>query len=354
MSSTGWRLPVAYRAVLLAAGLLLLGVLLPELVTLVLAVLMTVIVAIPLASFATRLEQRGVPRPVGALLGLLLGLAVAGGLIALIVPPLVTETRHFVDRLPTLVEDLRGEIHQATGASQDEIGRRVQRYAERYTDHPEKLLGTLTAAGLTAVTTVAGLVLMLITAYFMAARPQPLVAGAVRLFPPRHRSEAIRVMERLRSAWIGWIHGTLIKMLVVGVLVYFGLRLAGLEFAILFAVLTAVLVVIPYFGGAIATVPAVLLALTHSPGKALLVLGIYLLVLQVEGNLIMPLVMARTVKLHPALIAIGVVVVGELFGFLGLFLAIPLLSLVVIMTEELWVKPLERSRGAPGAVPGTG
>src|SRR5436190_4880762 len=124
MSSTGWRLPVAYRAVLLAAGLLLLGVLLPQLVTLALAVLTTVIVAIPLAAFATRLERRGIPRSAGALLGLLIALVLAGALIALIAPPLVAETRHFVDRLPASVADLRGRVHRATGANQDEIGRR--------------------------------------------------------------------------------------------------------------------------------------------------------------------------------------------------------------------------------------
>jgi predicted PurR-regulated permease PerM len=276
-----------------------------------------------------------------------LALAVAGGLIALIVPPLVNETGHFVDRLPAFVTELRDRIHHVTGASQGEIGRRVQHFARRYSDHPERLLGTLASAGLTVASAVVILILMLITAYYMAARPDPLVNGAVRLFPPRHRAEARRVMQRLREAWIGWMHGTLIKMLVVGVLVYVGLRLAGLEFATLFAVLTAVLIVIPYFGGAIATVPAVLLALTHSTGKALIVLAIYLGVMQLEGNVIVPLVMARTVKLHPALIAVGVLVVGELFGFLGLFLAIPLLSLLVILTEELWVKPLERRQAAP-------
>jgi predicted PurR-regulated permease PerM len=352
MSPKRWQAPVAYRVVLLAAGLLLLGILFRELVTLALAVMTTVILAIPLASFATRLERRGVPRALGALLGLIVALAVVASLVVLIVPTLVHETKHFVDDLPATVADLRSRIHEATGASQGEIGHRVQRFAERYTEHPEKLLGTLTTAGLTAFGALGALILMLITAYYMAVRPEPLVAGAVRVVPPRHRKEALRIMERLRTAWIGWMHGTLIKMAVVGALLYPALRLAGLHFAVLFAVLTAVLVVIPYFGGAIATIPAVLLALTDSPGKALLVFGIFMLVLQVEGNFIVPVVMAHTVKLHPALIAIGVVLVGELFGFFGLFLAIPLLSLLVILTEELWVKPLERrhQRASPGAV----
>ena len=63
-----------------------------------------------------------------------------------------------------------------------------------------------------------------------------------------------------------------------------------------------------------------------------------------------PLVMARTVKLHPAVIAVGVVVVGQLFGFVGLIVAVPILSMIVILVEELWVKPMEtaeRARAGP-------
>jgi predicted PurR-regulated permease PerM len=60
---------------------------------------------------------------------------------------------------------------------------------------------------------------------------------------------------------------------------------------------------------------------------------------QVEGNLTIPLVMAQTVRLHPALIAVGVVVVGQLLGVLGLFVAVPVLALIVILVDEIWVKP---------------
>jgi predicted PurR-regulated permease PerM len=87
----------------------------------------------------------------------------------------------------------------------------------------------------------------------------------------------------------------------------------------------------------------VLLALTQSPGKAVAVIVVYTLVQQFEGNITIPLVMSRTVKLHPAVIAVGVVVVGQLFGFVGLIVAVPILSMIVILVEELWVNPLEDS-----------
>ena len=65
---------------------------------------------------------------------------------------------------------------------------------------------------------------------------------------------------------------------------------------------------------------------------------VYVAVQQIEGNLIIPLVMSRTTRLHPALIAIGVVVVGQLFGIVGLFVAVPIISAIVILTEEIWVQ----------------
>jgi predicted PurR-regulated permease PerM len=65
------------------------------------------------------------------------------------------------------------------------------------------------------------------------------------------------------------------------------------------------------------------------------------LVQQLESNVTIPVIMAQRVRLHPAVIAIGVVVVGQLFGFVGLFVAVPILSLIIITVEEFWIKPVE-------------
>ena len=107
------------------------------------------------------------------------------------------------------------------------------------------------------------------------------------------------------------------------------------------AVLCAFLVVIPYFGSFVGGLVAVMFALSDSPTKALLTLGVYVLSQQLEGNVIIPLVMARTVKLHPAVIAVGVVVVGKLFGFVGLFVSVPILATIIILIEEVWVRGIE-------------
>jgi predicted PurR-regulated permease PerM len=334
---------VAYRTVLLAAALLVFGLLFKELLTLLLAVLITVIIAIGLSAVATKLERRGVPRAIGVLVALLGALTVIATVFALIIPPFIDQTNEFVDDVPGIVEDLRDRVHDVTGANPRDIADSVRSFAETYTDDPGRLIGPITAIGVSVAGIAAALVLILITAYYIAARPEPLLNGIRRLVPPAHRPQADRIMVRLRSSWIGWMRGVAVDMLVSGVLLYIGLTIIGLDFAIFFAVLTALLSVVPYFGAIASGIPPVLFALTDSPGKALLVIAVYTFVQQVEGNLTIPVVMSRTVKLHPAVIAGGVLVVGQLFGFVGLIVAVPILSMITILVEELWVNPIEEA-----------
>jgi predicted PurR-regulated permease PerM len=334
---------VVYRAVLLAAGLLLFGLLFRQLVTLLLAILITMIVAIPLAAGASRLERYRIPRAVGALISLLLGIGVLALMIYLLTPPFIDQTNEFVDDVPGIVKDLEKIYADVTGQDSGEVGDQVQQFAERYTDDPDRLIGPITSIGLSVAGVVAALVLVLITAYYMAVRPAPLVDGLVRLAPPARRGHVRHVLNRVRASWIGWLEGVGIDMALTLVLLWIALEIIGLDFAIFFAVLSALLVVVPYFGSIAGAIPPTLFALTDSPGKALLVLGAYILVQQIESSVTIPIVMSQRVKLHPAVIAIGVVVVGQLFGFVGLFVAVPILSLIVISVEEFWVKPVEQA-----------
>jgi predicted PurR-regulated permease PerM len=334
---------VAYRAVLLAAGLLLFGLLFRQLVTLLLAILITIIFAIPLAAAATRLERRRIPRAVGALAALLGGVTVLALIISLLIPSFVDQSDEFADDVPRIVVDLEELYADVTGEDSGEVGDRVQEVVERWTDDPERLIGPITAIGLNVAGILAALLLILITAYYMAVRPEPLVAGLLSVFPPRRRAHVRHVLDRLRQSWIGWMEGVAIDMLITFVLLFLGLTIIGLDFAIFFAVLSALLVVVPYFGAIAGAIPPVLFALTDSPGKALLTLGVYLLVQQLESNVTIPVIMAQRTRMHPAMIAIGVVVVGQLFGFVGLFVAVPILSLLVIGVEEFWVKPIEEA-----------
>lgn len=338
----GRRVPALYRPVLLAAALVLLALLFRELATLVLAVLVTVILAIPLSAAATRLERLHVPRAIGAVLALLVGLVGLAGVVALVVPQFSSQIDQLVAALPAIGDSLSEVVGEITGEGPEEFGDNLQSYVQGFVDEPERLVGPLTSVGLTVAGAIAALILIVVTAVMIASRPEPLLEGSVRVVPPGYRDIGLRVMLRLRTAWVGWIKGVLVDMVVTAVLLYVGLTIIGLDFALVFAVVAALLVVVPYFGSVAGAIPPVLFGLAESPTMALLVLAVYLIVQQIEGNLIIPLVMARAVKLHPAVVAIGVVIVGQLFGIVGLFVAVPILSTFMILAEELWVRPLEQ------------
>jgi predicted PurR-regulated permease PerM len=331
------------KAVLLAAALVVGALLFQALLKLILLVFMTVLIAIPLAAAAHRLARWRVPRPVGALVGVALVIGAFAAIVRLLVPPLVRELRTLAKDAPATLDTLQSQYLRLVGGHAPAAGEQVQRVVGRIADAPLTVIQPVVSVGIGVAGAIFTVVLVFLTAYYVAVRPEPLLDGALRLFPPPRRPWAQHVMARLRTAWVGWLQGVVADMLITGLLTYIGLSLIGLDFALVFAVFSALLVVIPYFGSIIGGIPPVLLGLTHSPARALLVLGVYVIVQQVEGNVIIPLVMAQRVRLHPAVIAVGVVAVGALFGVIGLFVAVPILSTAQILVDELWVRPAERA-----------
>ncbi len=342
-----------YRAVLLAFGLVVAGLVFEQLVTLVLAMLIVVILSLPLGAVATALARVGIPRAIGVLIGLLIGLGLLAFLVTAIIPVFTHEINRFVDSLPGIVDSLRHKLGHLTGNSPSNTGRQIQQFVNGYTHHPSRLLGPIASIGTSVAAALAAIVVVLLTAVYTAIQPEPLVEGLLRTVPPRRRPQAKHILERLRTAYLGWLRGLVVGMLLLGTLTYLGLRLVGLDFAAFFAIFTAIAMIVPYFGALASSIPPILFALTISPGKAILVTAIYIAAHQAEGNLIQPLVMARAVELHPAAVAVGVVAVERLFGFIGLIVAVPILATVRVLVYELWIEPMEEhtlTLAAPGPV----
>jgi predicted PurR-regulated permease PerM len=332
-----------YKTVLLAFGLVIAGLVFAQLVTLFLAVLIVVVISLPLTAAATMLQRLGIPRAIGAALALLLALGTLGATIALIVPIFTHEINQFIGSLPSIVDEIRHRLGRLTGGSPSKTGAQLQHFVNGYTQHPSKLLGPLASIGESVVAVLAAAIVVVLTALYTAIHPEPLVDGLVRVVSPSRRRQAEHILSRLADSYLGWLRGLVVGMVVLGSITYVGLLIVGLPFAAFFAVFTAIAMIIPYFGALFSSIPPILFALTISPGKAVIVAIIYVVAHQAEGAVIQPLVIGRTVKLHPAVVAIGVVAVEQLFGIVGLIVAVPILSTIKILIEELWIKPVERT-----------
>ena len=339
---------VGYRAVGLAAGLILAALLVAQFLTLLAVALLTVIISLPLAAAADHAQRRGLPRALGAVAALVLTIALVTGIVLLVTPAFVDQAKQFSARLPSAITSTEHYVHSLTGTSTKTLSADITSFTQHYTQHPQRLLGPLATIGLSLAAVVGAVIVVLVCALYIAIDPNTPRFALLALLPADRREPAARIMRRTRIAWIGWLTAIGIDMILLGSLLYAGMKVVGLDFALGFAIFSALLTVIPNYGSIISAIPPILLGLSQSPGKALLVLGVYVLVNQIEGNLILPLVMARTIDMHPALVAIGVLVVAQLLGIIGVLIGIPVISLALILVDELWVAPQEGR--APGGL----
>jgi predicted PurR-regulated permease PerM len=195
------------------------------------------------------------------------------------------------------------------------------------------------AAKLLKVTfgTLTGFILMIFTALYLAAAPQPYMSGTIRLMPLWYRKRAFDILNELGHVLRYWMLGQLIDMAVVGALATTGLFLLHVPLPIALGVLAGTLTFVPYLGAIMAGIPAVIVALTVGPTTVLWVIVLYLICHTVEGYIIAPLVMRRTVHLPPALTVLSMTILGVIYGLFGVLIATPLTAAVMVIIREIYV-----------------
>jgi len=147
-------------------------------------------------------------------------------------------------------------------------------------------------------------------------------------------------MDRISLSLKGWLKGMMISMLLVTILITLGLTLMGIKAALVLGLITGILEVIPNLGPLIAMIPGVLLGFTVGVGTAAIVALIYIASQTIVANIVTPLIQKRMINLPPALTLISQLIMGTLSGALGIILAVPLLAILVILVDELYVKEI--------------
>lgn len=173
---------------------------------------------------------------------------------------------------------------------------------------------------------------------FFTATPDVYKKGMVKLLPARARDEGRRIIDLIAGNLRSWLKGMLFSMFVVFVLTSIGLLSLGIDLWLILALIAGLLSFIPNFGPVISLIPAALVALSQSPITALWVILLYGLVQLIESNFITPLVQQELIKTPPALIIISQVFAGIWLGAWGVILATPILVIVMVATEELYIR----------------
>lgn len=188
------------------------------------------------------------------------------------------------------------------------------------------------------LSTVTLYILSPVIAIYFLADWKALGEGFFRMIPQRGRMEWKRLWQDINHVVRQFIRGDLVVAVIVGILIGIGVKLVGMEYALLIGLICGVFDLIPYFGPVLGAVPSVLLALTKSPVMAVKVALIILLVQQLEGNVISPKLMGDSVGLHPLWVVFSLLACGELAGFWGMFLAVPLAAVIRVVLKHIYFR----------------
>jgi predicted PurR-regulated permease PerM len=201
-----------------------------------------------------------------------------------------------------------------------------------------ELAASITSFSSAAVNVIGQSVLVLVGGIYLALTPRLYRDGLLKLIAPECRAKSGEALDAVGGALRLWLVGQLLAMLLVGILTTTGLWLLGIPSALALGFVAALLDFVPIVGPLLAAIPAVALGLADGATTALWVAGLYLLIQQIEGNVIMPLVQQQAVELPPALTIFAIVAFGVLFGTLGVLFATPLAVACFVLVKLLWVR----------------
>lgn len=285
------------------------------------------------------LERVRIRRGLGAALVLLTFLGVVIGIFALIGPSIREQTRELSRDLPKALQSIEAAVNRTpmktlvSEPQQEQQGGLTARVA-RELRGATKFLFPVVSSFLGAI---AGIVIVLFIAMYIAAEPGLYRKGILHLVPHSKRHRAEEWVTTLGDTLRQWLVARLIAMVLIGLITGAGLAALDVEGAGALAVLAGLLEFVPFFGPIASAIPAIGVALVDSPTKALWVVGLYLLIQQLEGNVITPLLLEKRLDVPPVMTVVAVAALGMVFGVLGMLIAEPLLAAVLVTTKMLYV-----------------
>ncbi|MBD2015455.1 AI-2E family transporter [Microcoleus sp. FACHB-53] len=290
-----------------------------------------------------RFSRSGIKRGFSVLLSVLVLLTILVGFFLLIVPPFAEQFHELsllvpkgIQRFSTWVEILQARISPQLIQYLPSI--------EQLSQQLQPLVNRLLGGGFTFFSNSLGvlvkILLVLVLTLMLLANPAAYRRSFVRLFPAFYRRRVDYILNECTVALRGWLAGILFNMFVIASLSFVGLLILRIRLPLAQAALAGFFTFIPNIGPTLSVIPPMAIALLDTPWKSFAVLLLYVLIQQVESNLLTPYVMAQQVSLLPAVTLLAQVFFATFFGFLGLLLALPLTVVGQVWLKEVIIKDL--------------
>ncbi|SHN27536.1 AI-2E family transporter [Gracilibacillus kekensis] len=293
------------------------------------------------------LEKLHIKRIWGVII-LILGISGAlTGLILLTAPSIEAQVKDLVQSFPNYLKQLGASMTEWVQNSflapyYDDGYRWV---TDRLSELPQ-LIGNYISDGFEGVqnvaSTITSTVVSIITfpfiLFFLLKDGKKFQQFTLKLFPPKFREDTKQIFNNIDTQVGSYIQGQIIVATVIGILLFIGYLIIGLDYAFTLAIVAAVTSVVPYLGPTIAIIPAAIIAIVDSPFMLLKLAIVWIAVQFLEGNFVSPNIMGKTMKVHPLTIILVLLIAGNLFGVVGVILGIPGYAIVKVIGSYLFYK----------------
>lgn len=300
-------------------------------------ILFSVVVASGVDPAAKWFQKYRIPRVLAVIFVYLIAFSILGILFYLVVPPIFNELSSLADNIPNYLEKPFeiSTIHQFLPEVPESISQLLLGFAENARVFIEKL-----ASGFFQATTMIfggalSFILIIVLSFYLSVQEKGIEKFLRIIVPLPQENYVIDLWQRASNKIGAWLKGQILLGLLVGVFVFLGLTILRIPYAITFALLAAMFELIPIFGPILSAIPPVGIAFLQSPALALAVIILYVIIQQFENHLIYPLVVRKVVGIPPILVILALVIGGELGGFFGLLLAVPVAAVLVEILNDI-------------------
>ncbi|MCM3125961.1 MULTISPECIES: AI-2E family transporter [Bacillaceae] len=283
------------------------------------------------------LQRKKVPR----VLAILIIYVVFGALLVLaignLVPAVSKQATELANDLPEFANKTTDYFYDVVRSSEfksfrDEQREMIDTVQERLIEYANTLPNKLTSGLKGFLGVVTNIAIILVTVpfllFYMFKDGHRFPQAVSKFIPKEYRDEGLKILKETGETLSAYIQGQVTVASAVGILAFIGYMIIDLRYALIMALIVAFTNIIPYVGPIIGGAPAVLVGFFDSPTKALLVVVVILVAQQIEGNLLSPLILGKTLDTHPATIIIILLAAGNLAGVLGMVLAVPTYAVI--------------------------
>ena len=299
--------------------------------------LFAIVIASAISPFANWIDAKGFPRVLGVLLLFLVVIGLLVLVFSLVVPYLAQEATQLSGALPKFVAQVTSTLEKAQQNSPkylDFLGE-IQNILNGVSSYFQQASQSVVGFVVSIFGGIFSFIAIVVISFYLSVMKKGIETFLGSVVPEKYEDYVIDLWKRSEIKVGRWFQGQLLLSLIVGLVVYVGLSIIGVKYALVLGILSMVLEIVPMVGPVLAAIPAVFLGFIQSPSLGLWLIVFYTAVQQLENHILVPLVIGKTTGLNPVVVIMALLIGGSLAGISGMILSVPVATIIVEILDDM-------------------